>query len=85
VADFYGPVNLGNPVETTIIELAQLIIELTGSRSAIINKPLPADDPARRRPNIAIAEKKLNWRPQVELEKGLKRTIQDFDKRLRDN
>ena len=80
--DFTGPVNLGNPREITILELAEKIIELTNSSSKIIFKPLPPDDPVRRRPDISLAEKKLNWSPRTSLEDGLKRTIEYFDNLL---
>ena len=77
------PVNLGNTVEKTVSELAHLIIDLVGSRSRIIYKPLPVDDPRRRRPDIAQAEAALGWSPQVELAMGLRRTIAYFDQQLR--
>ena len=73
-----GPVNLGNPNEMTVLELAKLITRLTGSKSKIVRHPLPEDDPKRRCPNIALAKKKLGWAPQVPLEKGLRRTIDYF-------
>ena len=73
-----GPVNLGNPVEFTILELAHKVIELTGSKSRIIFKPLPNDDPAQRQPKIALARKALKWKPAVNLEDGLKETIDYF-------
>ncbi len=76
--EFIGPVNLGNPVELTILELAGKIINLTGSNSKIIYKPLPEDDPKKRQPNISLAKNKLNWEPKVELDIGLKRTIKYF-------
>ncbi len=75
---FVGPVNLGNPEEFTIYELAQLVLELTGSRSPIVFKPRPADDPARRCPDITLARKKLGWEPKVSLREGLARTIEWF-------
>ena len=75
---FIGPVNLGNPREFTILELAEQVIRLTGSRSKIVFKPLPEDDPTQRRPNIELAIQKLGWRPTIELEEGLKRTIAYF-------
>jgi UDP-glucuronate decarboxylase len=78
-----GPINLGNPQETTMVELAQMVIELAGSRSVLVKKPLPADDPKRRRPNITLAEKELGWRPQVPLQEGLTKTIRYFDALLR--
>lgn len=80
---FTGPVNLGNPVEKTIIELAKMIIELTGSGSKIVFKSLPSDDPVRRKPDIGLAIEKLDWAPSVELETGLKNTIGYFDDLLR--
>ena len=80
--DFIGPVNLGNPVEFTILELAQKIKELVNSRSAIVYKSLPADDPVRRRPDISLAQKKLGWQPSIPLEQGLKKTIDYFEKVL---
>jgi len=76
--DFTGPVNLGNPTENTILELAEKIIELTKSRSGIIYQPLPADDPCRRQPCLDIAKAKLNWQPDTPLEEGLKKTIAYF-------
>jgi UDP-glucuronate decarboxylase len=77
--DFTGPVNLGNPIEITILELAEKILRLTSSRSKIIFKPLPADDPKQRRPDISLAEGKLGWSPKVPLEKGLAKTIDYFE------
>ena len=76
---FPGPVNLGNPGEFTIRELAEKIIALTGTRSQIVMKPLPADDPLQRRPDISLARSKLGWEPAIALEDGLKRTIAYFD------
>ncbi len=73
-----GPVNLGNPSEFTVLELANLIIELTGSSSKIIHGPLPQDDPAQRQPDISLAKKVLDWKPTVELKQGLLRTIEYF-------
>jgi UDP-glucuronate decarboxylase len=78
---FCGPVNLGNPEEHTMLELAQCIVELTGSRSPIVFRPLPADDPTRRRPDIALAKSALGWRPRVSLQAGLRRTIEYFANR----
>jgi len=75
---FKGPVNLGNPVEFTILELAQKVINLIGSGSKIINKPLPEDDPKKRRPDISLAMKELSWEPKIELDDGLERTIKYF-------
>ncbi|MBI1922461.1 MAG: SDR family oxidoreductase [Geobacter sp.] len=74
-----GPINLGNPVETSILEFAQRIISLTGSRSRIVLKPLPADDPKQRRPDISKARDLIGWEPAVPIETGLKRTIEFFD------
>ncbi len=76
--DFYGPVNLGNTVEFTILELARLIIRLTKSSSKIVFHLPTMDDPIQRKPDIALAGKKLGWKPQVDLEKGLKNTIEYF-------
>ncbi len=76
--DFPGPVNLGNPGEFTVKELAELVIELTGSRSKIVYLPRPADDPERRRPDITLARTRLGWEPQVPLREGLQRTIEWF-------
>jgi UDP-glucuronate decarboxylase len=73
-----GPVNLGNPNEFTILDLAERVIRLTGSRSRIVFKPLPADDPTQRRPDIRLAKQKLGWQPTIELEEGLRRTIEYF-------
>ena len=77
--DFTGPVNLGNPEEFSILELAEKIIELSGSKSKIVYKPLPADDPKQRQPDIRLAKKKLGWSPKVTLEEGLKKTIPYFE------
>jgi UDP-glucuronate decarboxylase len=76
--DFIGPVNLGNPDEFTILELAKLVIELTGSRSKVVHKDLPVDDPARRRPDITLARKHLGWEPKTPLREGLAKTIAWF-------
>jgi UDP-glucuronate decarboxylase len=77
-----GPINLGNPVEFTMLELARLTIELTGSRSRLTFKPLPQDDPRQRRPDISQAQRELDWRPIVPLREGLARTIAYFDRLL---
>ncbi len=77
--DITGPINLGNPVETSIAELAQIIIELTGSRAKIVHRPLPVDDPIQRCPDISQATALLNWQPQTALRPGLERTIAYFD------
>ncbi|NLF82651.1 MAG: SDR family oxidoreductase [Candidatus Gastranaerophilales bacterium] len=76
---FIGPVNLGNPVETPIIEFAEKIIKLTGSSSKIVHKPLPQDDPTQRKPDISLAGEKLGWKPTVKLEDGLMKTIEYFE------
>lgn len=76
--NFIGPVNLGNPTETTILEFAEKIIELTGSCSKVIFQPLPADDPKQRQPDITLAGNKLGWKPTVPVELGLQRTIEYF-------
>ena len=76
---FTGPMNMGNPGEFTILQLAETIRSLTGSRSEIVRVPLPADDPARRRPDISLAMKELGWQPKVTLEEGLRPTIEYFD------
>lgn len=75
---FIGPVNMGNPNEFTILELAQKVIELTGSKSKIIYQPLPSDDPMMRQPDISLAKKELNWSPKIQLEEGLIKTIDFF-------
>jgi len=77
--DVLGPMNVGNPGEFTILELAQKVIEFTGSSSKLVLKPLPHDDPTRRRPDIALAKKHLDWEPQVKLDVGLKKTIEYFE------
>lgn len=82
---FTGPVNLGNPQEFTVMELAQFIIKLTGSKSKIVKKELPKDDPERRRPDISLAKSTLDWSPKVQLEEGLSRTIGFFEDLLRHN
>lgn len=81
-ADFTGPVNLGNPGEFTILELAEKVIAMTGSRSKIIHNPLPHDDPKQRQPDIALARSRLDWSPTIALEDGLKDTITYFKKML---
>ncbi|MEA4857772.1 MAG: UDP-glucuronic acid decarboxylase family protein [Solidesulfovibrio sp.] len=81
--DFTGPVNTGNPGEFTILELAKLVIEYTGSKSVIDYRPLPQDDPKQRRPDITLAKAKLGWEPKVPLTEGLKKTIAFFDEFLR--
>lgn len=80
--DFTGPVNLGNPGEFTILELAEKVIQMTGSKSRIVYHPLPADDPMQRQPDISLARKTLQWEPKIELEEGLKKTIAYFESQL---
>ena len=80
--DVTGPVNVGNPGEFTIRELAEKVIQLTGSKSKLVFKPLPQDDPRQRKPDITLAKQLLNWEPKVPLEEGLKKTIEYFDKLL---
>ncbi|HPW71598.1 MAG TPA: SDR family oxidoreductase [Bacteroides graminisolvens] len=81
--DFIGPVNIGNPGEFTMLELAQKVIDLTNSRSSIVHMPLPGDDPQQRKPDISLAMEKLNgWQPQIQLEEGLKKTITYFESHL---
>jgi UDP-glucuronate decarboxylase len=77
-----GPINLGNPVEISIFQLAEKIIDYVGSNSKIVKLPLPEDDPKQRKPDISRAIKELKWKPIVELESGLKTTITDFATRL---
>ena len=76
--DFTGPVNIGNPVEMNMLELAQMVIGLTGSSSGIIHRDLPEDDPLQRQPDISLAKKALNWNPSTPVEEGLQRTIEYF-------
>ena len=80
--DFTGPVNTGNPDEFTILELAQKVIELTGSSSEIEFRKLPSDDPRQRQPNISLAKEKLGWEPKIKIDEGLKRTIPYFESLL---
>ena len=77
-----GPVNIGNPVEFTIRQLAETVIELTGARSSLVHLPLPADDPRQRQPDISLAQKELEWAPKVQLKEGLMRTIEYFRRAL---
>ena len=80
--DFVGPVNIGNPGEYTMLELAESVIRLTGSKSRLVHKPLPSDDPKQRQPDISLAKEKLEWEPKVKLEDGLKETIAYFRRTL---
>jgi UDP-glucuronate decarboxylase len=77
-AEFTGPVNLGNPVEFTMMELARKVIAATGSASPLVHAPLPSDDPRQRRPDIGLAQRELGWSPVVPLDEGLARTIDYF-------
>ncbi|MCQ2197432.1 MAG: SDR family oxidoreductase [Bacteroidaceae bacterium] len=79
--DFTGPVNIGNPGEFTMLELAEKVLRLTGSKSKLVHLPLPADDPKQRRPDISLAKEKLNWEPKVPLDEGLKKVIEYFEAR----
>ena len=79
---FIGPLNLGNPAELSIRSLAETILSLTGSGSALVFKPLPDDDPRQRQPDISLAKEKLDWEPECELEEGLLKTIAYFDSQL---
>jgi UDP-glucuronate decarboxylase len=80
--DFLGPVNIGNPSEFTIKELAEKIISLTSSQSKLVFKPLPEDDPKQRKPDISLAKAKLNWEPKISLEEGLARMISYFKENI---
>ena len=81
--NFIGPMNLGNPNEFTILQLAEKVIEIIGSKSQITFKELPFDDPVQRRPDISIAKKNINWKPETDLEAGLKKTIPYFEKMIK--
>ena len=80
---FLGPVNIGNPHEFTILELAEKVIAMTGSRSKLVRKPLPSDDPTQRKPDIRLAKERLDWEPHIQLEEGLKKTIAYFEQQLK--
>ena len=80
--DFTGPVNIGNPGEFTMIELAELVLKLTGSKSKLVFKPLPQDDPKQRQPDISLAKNVLGWEPKIRLEDGLRETIDYFRTKL---
>jgi UDP-glucuronate decarboxylase len=82
--EFVGPVNIGNPGEFTMLELAEKVIQLTGSRSQLVFQPLPSDDPKQRQPDITLAKSELGWKPEVRLEAGLTETISYFQALLRD-
>jgi UDP-glucuronate decarboxylase len=77
-----GPVNLGNPVEFTVRQLAEMVVDLIGSRSSVVYRPLPEDDPRQRRPDIGLAQKLLHWEPRVQLREGLLKTIDYFQQLL---
>jgi UDP-glucuronate decarboxylase len=79
---FFGPVNLGNPNEFTMVQLAEKVIELTNSNSTLVFDPLPQDDPKLRQPDISVAKSELGWEPKIQLAEGLKKTISDFEARL---
>jgi UDP-glucuronate decarboxylase len=83
-SDFTGPVNLGNPHEVTVLELAERILDITGSRSRLVRKPMPIDDPTRRCPDIGLARETLGWSPTVPLDEGLRRTVAWFEANLGD-
>jgi UDP-glucuronate decarboxylase len=76
--EFTGPVNLGNPHEFTILQLAERVIALTRSKSPLVKKPLPSDDPVQRQPDISVAKEALGWEPSVQLDAGLQKTIEFF-------
>lgn len=82
-SEYNKPVNIGNPREFTILQLAEKVIKLTGSKSKIIYKELPSDDPTRRKPDISLAKKLLDWEPEIVLEEGLKKTIEYFESELK--
>lgn len=83
--NFIGPVNIGNPNEFSMLELAKEVVELTNSKSPLVFKPLPADDPTQRQPDISLAKKELDWEPKVQLREGLVKTINYFDHLLKQN
>ncbi len=83
--DVTGPINIGNPAEFTMIELAEMITKLTNSSSPIKHLPLPQDDPKQRQPDITLARNTLGWEPKIPLEEGLKKTIAYFEQHLRNN
>ena len=80
-----GPMNLGNPIEYTILEIAEIVIDQIGSKSKIIFEPLPEDDPKQRQPDISFAKSELNWEPKTQLKEGLDKTIHYFDQILSNN
>jgi UDP-glucuronate decarboxylase len=78
-----GPINLGNPSEFTILQLAEKVLDLVGGASRIVRRPLPMDDPRQRKPDIGMAQELLSWQPKVDLDQGLSKTIQYFDDLLK--
>jgi UDP-glucuronate decarboxylase len=80
--DFTGPINIGNPREFTVLQLAEEVLKLTGSKSNLVFRPLPSDDPRQRQPDIRVAKEVLSWRPSIELEEGLRKTIKYFQTTL---
>ena len=82
-SEFVGPVNIGNPGEFTIRQLAERVIDLTGSKSQLVHRPLPQDDPKQRQPDITMARAKLGWEPTVKLDEGLRPTIAYFEDEIR--
>jgi UDP-glucuronate decarboxylase len=80
---FTGPMNLGNPSEYSILEIAKIVIDLVGSKSKIVFKPLPEDDPKQRQPDITLAKSKIDWEPKTNLKDGLEKTIKYFDQLLK--
>jgi UDP-glucuronate decarboxylase len=83
--DITGPVNIGNPGEFTIIELAQIVVDLVGSRSKIVHRPLPENDPKQRQPDISLAQELLGWKPRIALKEGLTSTVAYFERLLSDH
>lgn len=81
---YEGPINIGNPREFTVLELANLVKDMTGSKSNIVFKPLPKDDPMQRKPDISKANKLLNWNPMINLEEGLEYSIEYFRKEIQE-
>ena len=80
-----GPVNIGNPIEFKIIELAEMVLSMVGSHSRIVRRPLPENDPKQRQPDTSLAQELLSWKPRVQLKEGLASTIKYFDRLLSDN
>ena len=83
-ADITGPINVGNPNEFTIIELARMVVDMVGSRSQIVHRPLPENDPKQRQPDISLAQELLGWKPRIALEEGLRKTVNYFERLLSD-